>query len=433
MSTDHARVRRYTLFSVFLTIFLDLVGFGMFIPILPQVARDFSATNAQAAALSTYFSIGTLAAVLIFGRLSDKLGRKKILMFTIALSTLAQLATGFATTYVYLVIVRLVAGIASGNISVAQAAISDVTVPQERGRSMVVIGISFGAGFAVGPAIGALVSRFAPEHSLLAIACVAAVLNAANFFLVAFRLPETHHKFAPAKLAALIAEVRAASPQLTTAAQTVKKNVKQELAILWASRPLRVVLLLVFLQVFGFVGAETILPLVLKDAYGLSAERIYDVFVLLGVSVLFLNGYAARILMRKWGEVRTLNLGQVLLACGLAALPLFAPHLGLLPLGIVILASGTALANPSLAALTSRLAPPDSQGLAFGTTQSLGALARIVGPAFMGYLYDRVQGAPSLYVSAGLLAVGAVCGIVGLQQVALKFKNDKADAQENIK
>ena len=422
MSTDHARVRRYTLFSVFLTIFLDLVGFGMFIPLLPQVARDFSATNAQAAALSTYFSVGTLVAVLVFGRMSDKWGRKKILMFTIALSALAQFATGFATTYLYLVVVRLVAGIASGNISVAQATISDVTVPQERGRSMVVIGVAFGAGFAVGPAIGALVTRFFPDHTLFSIACVAAVLNALNFLLLVFKLPETHHRFASPKLAALLEEVKAASPAVVKPEHGGSKSIRQELGLLLKSKPLRVVMLLQFLQVFGFVGAETVLPLVLKDGYSLAPARIYDVFVLLGVAVLFLNGYVARILLKKFGEVRTLNLGQILLTFGLAALPLFAPHLLLLPLAIVVLASGTSFANPSLSALTSRLSPPDAQGLAFGTTQSLGSFARIVGPAFLGYLYDKVQGAPSLYVSSGLLAVGAVVGIVGLQQVAQKFR-----------
>ena len=157
------KLRRSTLGLVFLTIFLDLVGFGLFVPIIANIARSFNASASEAAALSTWFSLGTLIASLFLGRLSDRIGRRRILIFTIFLSALAQLATGFAQTYLYLVICRFVAGLASGNIAVAQACIADITVPKERGRSMIIIGLAFGFGFAIGPAMGgrhcSLVSR----------------------------------------------------------------------------------------------------------------------------------------------------------------------------------------------------------------------------------------------------------------------------------
>ncbi|RZA10641.1 MAG: MFS transporter, partial [Proteobacteria bacterium] len=182
-------LRKGTLLSVFLTIFLDLVGFGMLIPILPLIARDFGASDAQATALASIYSIGTLLAVGILGRWSDLFGRKKILMGTIVISLAAQLMTGFAPDYAVLVIARFIAGLASGNIAVAQACISDITSPKERGKSMALIGIAFGMGFALGPALGALISLFSEGHSLVAVSMVAAVLNFLNLVLVVRRLP----------------------------------------------------------------------------------------------------------------------------------------------------------------------------------------------------------------------------------------------------
>ncbi|RZA24836.1 MAG: MFS transporter, partial [Proteobacteria bacterium] len=153
-------VRKGALLSVFTTIFLDLVGFGMLIPILPLIARDFGAGDAQATALASIYSVGTLLSVGMLGRWSDLFGRKKILTGTIIISLVAQVLTGLAPDYNLLIIARFIAGLASGNIAVAQACISDITTPQQRGKSMALIGIAFGLGFALGPALGALISMF---------------------------------------------------------------------------------------------------------------------------------------------------------------------------------------------------------------------------------------------------------------------------------
>lgn len=204
-------IRRYTLLAVFLTIFLDLVGFGMFIPIMPSIARELNASNSQAAYLSALFSLGTLLAVMVLGRISDSVGRRKILIFTITLSIAAQAATGFATqigSYAVLAFIRFIAGVAAGNISVAQAAIADITPIHERSRSMVVIGLAFGAGFAFGPALGAAITLFFPENPLFPIAMAAVIINAVNLLLVIFKFRETHHRFAPQELASVVAAAR---------------------------------------------------------------------------------------------------------------------------------------------------------------------------------------------------------------------------------
>jgi MFS family permease len=406
-------IRRYTLLAVFLTIFLDLVGFGMFIPIMPSIARELNASNSQAAYLSALFSLGTLLAVMVLGRISDSVGRRKILIFTITLSIAAQAATGFATqigSYAVLAFIRFIAGVAAGNISVAQAAIADITPIHERSRSMVVIGLAFGAGFAFGPALGAAITLFFPENPLFPIAMAAVIINAVNLLLVIFKFRETHHRFAPQELASVVAAARVGSEeagaQLSTKAETLKL----------LKRPyFKTILLMQFIQVFGFVGVETILPLALADAFTMNQSSIYKAFLFLGCAVLLLNGGLSRPLLKKLGETRTLNIGQLFLTLGVFLIPWVAPDRSSLYAALACLSLGSALSNPALSGLVSRLSPNDRQGMALGMAQSLSAGARILGPAFMGLLYEFLNGAASLYISSALLLVVTVIGMAGLR------------------
>lgn len=409
-------IRRYTLLSVFVTIFLDLVGFGMFIPILPALARSLNATDAQAAYLSTVFSIGTLLSVMVLGKISDSIGRRRILLATIALSIICQGLTGFAAElggYAFLAVVRFCAGIAAGNISVAQAAIADITPAQERARSMVVIGIAFGAGFAVGPALGGLLTKLNPSEPILPIALAAVALNIINLLLVVFRFKETHHKFAPAELNALIAQAREGSSGFTKQGEG---TLSQTTTLL--QRPfLKTILLMQFIQVFGFVGVETILPLALADAYNLNQSLIFQAFLYLGVMVLLVNGGVSRPLLKRIGESWTLSLGQISLMIGIFLIPWLAPRTPGLYAALSFLSVGSALANPALSGLVSRMSPHNQQGLALGLAQSLSAGARILGPACMGLLYEKFNGAGSLYFSSGLLLLVTLIGMAGLRNI----------------
>jgi DHA1 family tetracycline resistance protein-like MFS transporter len=409
-------IRRYTLLGVFLTIFLDLVGFGMFIPILPTVARELNASDAEAAYLSTLFSLGTLLSVMVLGRISDSLGRRKILLATLLLSVIAQSATALALSlgsYAFLACIRFVAGVAAGNISVAQAAVADITAPHERSRSMVIIGLAFGAGFAVGPAIGAALSALFPESPLKAIAAAAVFLNLANILFLLTRFKETHRKFAPPEIQPLIA---AAGANADMAGE--QRPTRLELLSLLSRPHLKMVLFIQFLQVFGFVGVETILPLALTDAYSMSQVEVYKAFMFLGIAVLLMNGLISRPLLRKLSESRTLNLGQLCLALGIVLIPWVAPQRDALYGALACLALGSALANPALGGLISRLSPQDRQGLAIGFAQTLSASARILGPAFMGILYQTLGGSRSLYISGALLLVLVVIGMAGLSGLA---------------
>ena len=385
----------------------------MFIPILPSIARQLNASNAEAAYLSTFFSIGTLIAVMALGRLSDKLGRRKILALTLLLSVCAQTATGFALalkSYALLALIRFIAGIAAGNISVAQAAIADITPLHERSRSMVIIGVAFGAGFAFGPALGAAITFLFPSEPLLPIALVAASLNLLNLLLLLFKFKETHHKFAPPELAPLVQ-----SAQLGSQEAGAQRSSRVETTELLARPFMKTVLLMQFIQVFGFVGVETILPLALADAYDMKQNSIYTAFLFLGCAVLLINGMFSRVILKNWGDSKTLSVGQLFLTIGVFLIPLVAPQTNSLYLALVCLAFGSALSNPALGGLVSRLSPHDRQGMALGFAQSLSAAARILGPAFMGLLYETLKGSNSLYISSALLLTVTLIGIAGLK------------------
>ncbi len=419
--------RKQVLGSVFLTVFLDLVGFGMFIPVIPLVARTFGATDAEAVSVASLYSIGTLMAVALLGRLSDKIGRRKIIVATVAISTVAQICTGLAQSYVVLLAARFLAGWASGNIAVAQACISDVTSPQERGRSMALIGIAFGLGFSLGPALGALVSLLVPASSaLMGIAVAAATLNLFNLLVVARRLPETHPKFVQSPLAEILRDLKGPSE---AAAETGKRSWWQDFQKLLSDKAFRVVLLLGFLQVFGFIGVEAILSLMLQDAFHITEPRWqYMAFMFIGIVLVLVNGGVSRPLLGKIGEVRTLNMGQLLLSLSMIGLPLVAPSHTMLYVLLAILATGSALSNPSIASLTSRLAPSSMQGFALGTAQTLGSLARIVGPAVFGGLYQALHGPRSLYISAVLMLLGWLVAFFGLRKTQATFSAENQAA-----
>lgn len=410
-------LRKGSLLSVFLTIFLDLVGFGMLIPILPLIARDFGASDAQATALASIYSIGTLLAVGILGRWSDLFGRKKILTGTIVVSMVAQVCTGLAPNYTLLVVARFIAGLASGNIAVAQACISDITSPAQRGKSMALIGIAFGLGFALGPALGALISYFSVGHSLFAVSMVAAALNLINLILVVKRLPETHSRFATGPVLELVRMARGKVEEhnLGTWFQDAKK--------LLSDKSFCIVLLLAFLQVYGFVGVESVLALALHDSYALaSSKQQYVAFMYIGVMLILINGGITRPLIGRLGEAKILTAGQFMLGLSMVLLPYFAPNQPMLWISLTLVAAGSAFASPALSSLSSRLAPEGLQGSALGFSQTLGSLARILGPITFGLLYETLEGARSLYLTAGIMMLGLLIALIGMKGIQARLR-----------
>ncbi|WP_186644461.1 MFS transporter [Fluviispira vulneris] len=432
MSQNIESVRKKILLSVFLIIFIDLLGFGMFIPIMPQIARTFHASDSQITLLSTWFSLATVLSVVFIGHLSDRYGRRKVLISTIVVSSIAQLLTGFSTSYLLLVGARVLAGLASGNLSAAQACIADITDKKERAKFMVIIGLAFGGGFSFGPAIGTLVILLCDSLNIFtnshfkAIGIAACALNCLNLILLLKLQPETHPKFAKPYIRNLFAEFHH-NPEHKES--DVEKNLsfRQNLKIYLQNRPFIGVMVCMLLQVFAFAGVETLLPILLNDAYHFKETLIYKSYIFIGVMTLLGNAFLARYFLRRFGEVITLQFGQLSLTLGIFLIPILAPNPYVLFTALSFLCMGTSISNPSINALVSRLSPTSSQGFAFGLSQSIGAFSRIIGPAFMGIAYESgfsihtLKGEKSLYISAFILFTGIIVSFETLRKIRSTF------------
>jgi MFS family permease len=404
-----------------MTVFLDLVGFGIFMPVLPLIAREYGASDSAAIAISSVYSIGTLLSVAVLGRWSDHVGRKKLILPAIAVSAVAQLLTGLAPSFPILLAVRFMAGIAAGSFAVAQACIADVTQPHERGRKMTLIGAALGLGFSLGPALGAVISLFFKERTFLALAVVASFLNVINFLIVAISLPETHPRFSQPNVQAL------QRSRDLTASPAQHQSWWQDLRIILREKPMRIVLGLCFLQVFAFIGVESTLPFILHDAFQIhEAHHQYLAFMYLGVMLVLISATLTRPLLQKLGEVRVLNLSQISNVVVMLGLIPMAPRLPGLYFLLTFLALASAFYSPSMGSLVSRLGPEHGQGFTLGLSQTLAALARIIGPLFFGICYQTLGGFRSLALAAFLMTLCFLMSIIGLHGTHRRlFRRDR--------
>jgi MFS transporter, DHA1 family, tetracycline resistance protein len=319
----------------------------------------------------------------IWGRLSDRWGRRPLLLGSIGMTALAFMAYALAPDFRWLLASRLFAGAATANIAIAQAYIADVTTPQGRARGMGIIGAAFGLGFVLGPAIGGALSGWSVAAPGYAAAALAAVNGVAAFLL----LPEPSERSAGTHRAG----VRALLEEL--------------------SRPgIRRLIAIFFLAVLAFSAMEATFALLAKDRYGLALRQVFLMFAFIGVLVTLVQGLLIGPLSRRFGEVPLLVVGLALQAVALAAMPYGMGMPGLY-VACVPLAIGSGLANPALSALLSRRARDEDQGGTLGMGQSAAALGRIVGPISATNAYDHVWFAAPYLGGAVLLAVTAAVGL----------------------
>ncbi len=339
---------------VFFTVFLDLVGFGIVIPILPLYAEHMHASDRQIGLLLASYSLMQLVFAPLWGRLSDRVGRRPILLISIAGSGLSQLGYALAPSFAGLVIARTIAGACGANISAAQAYVADVTEESDRARGMGVLGAALGLGFVFGPAIGGALGHVSPTLPFLA----AAGFSAVNLML-AF---------------ALLHEPRSAGERTRARTITLEGFARtlSDRRLIWA-------IVLFFVVTFGFANLEVAFSLYLERRFGYGPRGAAWLFTYIGVFIVVIQGLLVRRLVARFGEKRLVVYGNALMAAGF--LMLAAVHaLGPLLLALAVTSIGNALNTPSLSALISRLAGSDSQGGVLGVAQSAGALARISGP-----------------------------------------------------
>jgi len=371
--------RQASLGILFLVVFVDLLGFGMVIPVMPIYAEHLGASEAATGWLSTGYSLMQFVFAPIWGRLSDRVGRRPVLLVSIAMTAVAFLLYGVAASFAVLLVSRLFAGAATANIAIAQAYVADVTTPEGRAKGMGMIGAAFGLGFVFGPAVGGLLAA----HSLSTPGFVAAALSILNLVGAFFLLPEPAQHVAAARqrgrFEALFAELR-------------KPGIRKLLVIF-------------FVVTFAFSAMEATYAFLSQRHYGLDARHVGWVFAYIGVIVVLVQGGLIGPLTRRYGEKKLLVAGAVLQALSLAALPFATGVPGLL-LATAPLALGSGLTSPSLSSLLSKFSRAEDQGGTLGIGQSASALGRIFGPLTGTMSFSTWHAAPYLG-GAVLMGLGA--------------------------
>ena len=378
--------RRASLAIVYVTVFLDLLGFGIILPSLPYYARELGASGLGLGILFTSYSLAQFLGAPVLGRISDRAGRRPVLLLSLAGSAASMLLSGFAQSLVLLSAARALAGLFGGSISIAQAYVADVTAPEERAKYMGLVGASIGLGFVVGPALG--VGILSLGYGFAGSAFAAAGLAAVNFVCAVFKLRESIPD-------------GGAERRRTTGVFTA------------FSRPaLAGALAASFLVTFAFVGMETTFAFLGKDRFALDSRGFGWVLVFVGVVIIAVQGGLIGRVTRRFGVRRVAAAGGLAMGLSLAALP-FVPSLGLAILALGGLAAGQGLASPTLSTLVSQESGADEQGANLGLAQSLSAAARAMGPLVAGALYDASLALPYLLGGAMALAAGALVAGAG--------------------
>jgi DHA1 family tetracycline resistance protein-like MFS transporter len=396
-----ASPRAASIGTLFLTVFLDLLGFGLVIPFLPGLARRLGAGDFMATVPGAVFSVMQFVFIPIWGRLSDRVGRRPVLLWSIAASAIGMTLLGLAPTLPLLIGARIWSGIATANIAVAQAYVADVTPPEGRARGMGIIGIAFGLGFILGPFIGGELSRFpigGREGTLPSF--VAAGLSVINLLLALRTLPESlppavrgqqRRRAVPIDFAALRATVRV--PGIGAA---VAIN---------------------FMLVLWFAGMEQTFRLFTADGFGMSDAATGRVFGLVGVVMAFTQGGLIPRLAPRLGEARLVQAGVAIQALAFTLLGLSTRMGGVVTLYISagLIALGNGATQPALPAFASRRAPPGTQGGTLGTLQSAAALARALGPLLGGALYAMIAPSAPYLIGAGGLVIATLVALARLR------------------
>jgi MFS transporter, DHA1 family, tetracycline resistance protein len=369
---------------IFLTIFVNLIGFGIIIPLLPFYAETFGASPLAIGLLFAVFSLAQLIAAPVLGSLSDRYGRRPVLIFSLAGTVVSLVMMAIAQSLSLLFIARIVDGLSGGNISTARAYVADVTAPQDRARAYGLIGAAFGLGFILGPALSGVLARYSYTAPIWAAAALTLVATAMAWLW----LPETVHR----------AQAGAGNP----------------ITFLWPMmrRP-RVgrILVIDFVYWCAFAVFQTTFALFAARRFGFDAPRTGYVFSGFGVLGAIIQGGMIRPLARRMGDKPLFMLGLLFGAAGLLATAL-SPTVPLFLLALVPLALGIGFGHPTISSLISKASGPHEQGRMQGAASAVESLGRTVGPIWGNDSLARF-GEAMPYVSAAALLLLTLALTVG--------------------
>jgi len=373
-----ATKNKASLSVIFVTIFIDLMGFGILIPILPTFAsKELGISD---------FGIGTIVAIFSFvqfifnpmlGRLSDKIGRRPVILSTQLLTAASYIIFAFSNSFLLLFISRLIAGLGGSNIGVAQAYIADITTKEDRSKGMGVIGAAFGLGFVFGPVIGALLAHYGYHIAGFA----SALFTLSAFAFAYFRLPES------IKEKKVHEKIRIKLFDLQLARQVL------------SNPSLGFLIILLFLIIFSIANIYGTFALLGYKYYHFTDQQTGMLFGITGLLGAVVQAGFIKTLSHKFGEKNVVLIGIVFMIFGLGLLP-FGGNFAGVAFVISILAVGSGILQPIIPGMISKYAPENQQGATLGFSTSISALARVLGPlwggfsyGFLGYQYPFVTGA----------------------------------------
>ncbi len=355
--------------AVWTAVAMDLLGFGIIIPLLPLYADSFGATATTIGILFASYSLAQFVLSPVWGRISDRVGRKPVLVVTIVGSAIGSLTLGLAGSLTVLFIGRIIDGASGASVAVARAAVADVATPEQRPRLMGLLGAAFGFGFVIGPVVGSLAALGGPEIPFF----LAAAISAANAIATWIRVPESR----------VVTAAGASSGSIRDLSGTVVRLV-----------------VLTFVGITAFGAFEATFSLLAEVRLGLGEAEIGFVFAGLGVLLVATQGGLIGPATRLVGERQLIRIGLVLNVVGFLMLSTAESWALLIP-GLAILALGQGFITPALASAIAGSAEPGRSGAALGVQQSAGGLARVVGPAMGGALF-AIELAVPYVVAAGL-------------------------------
>lgn len=363
--------------TIWTTVALDLVGFGIVAPILGRYAERFGAGGLEVGLMFASFSLAQMVFAPVLGRLSDRIGRKPVIVVSLVGTAVGSFVTGIAGAMWVLFLGRIIDGASGASVAVAQGAVADIAPPERRAQLMGMLGAAFGVGFVVGPALGGLAALGGPHVPFFVAGAIAAV----NAVVAVIRLPETR-------------PVRVAEPARNSRSGAINPTLRR-----YAVTALMTSL--------GFSGFEATFSLFGKERFGLTEGSTAVVFLFVGVVLVGVQGGLIGLLTRMAGSRRLLAGGLAAVTVGLVTLG-FTTTWTALVLSLLFLSVGQGVASPSVTALVTEAAPVDRRGEALGYQQSVGAVGRIVGPAVAGAMFDHVSVGSPYFLGAALVVLGLV-------------------------
>jgi len=379
---------------LFLIVVIDLIGFGVIIPLLPFYAEFYHASPAQVGLVMATYSFTQFLAAPIWGRMSDRVGRRPVLLISLAGAALSYVWLGYCETLWMLFAARAVGGFMAGNISTAFAYVADVTTRENRAKGMGMIGAAFGLGFIVGPALGGILAGSDPVHAdFRSPAFAAAGLSTIAFVLTLAVLKES------------------LSPEIRTRLANRASQTRRQQFIQAITNPVVTQLLLIsFLATFAFAGLEATFAMWSRRQFGWGPEQNGYLFAFIGVLGATIQGGLIGRLSKRFGEGNLIIQGSIALTIGIFLIP-FSQTLPVLLLAMMIAAYGFSVISPALSSSLSLQANDDEQGGMMGVSRSATTLARVAGPANAGLLFSVFGRDWPYYGGAVVMAIVVVLAI----------------------